>query len=342
MNSHSPKIHVITPVAPYHRHLIQRCADSVSMQTVRCEHVIVEDTDYRGAGYGRNRGIEKSVSADFVVFLDADDFIEPTFVERCLDAWMPGAYVYTDWLQDGVYKAAPEKPWRADGSWHVITALLPTQAVVAVDGFDETLIGGEDSLFYWSLTRAGCCGIRLPEPLFHYGHEGQRAREFVGNEQAYQRWKDMILGRFKDQMGCCGDPINPVPDVPSNEPFEGAVLAQAIWSGNRTEYGLVTRRQYPRTGNGKQVWIDPRDAAAAPYLWRVVTEPRDEPKRLHPSGADQPPALPQTAPVMQSVQEIARSLYPNAQPAPDITQMAALEPVGRGNVSQVLRLAGKR
>lgn len=334
-----PKVNIITPVAPYHRPLMQRCADSVLMQTVRCEHLIIEDTDYRGAGWARNRGLEKSAHADFVVFLDADDSIEPNFVERCLDVWQPGLYVYTDWMQGNVYKVAPDRPWRADGAWHVITALMPTQAVIEVDGFDESLIGGEDSLLFWSLTRADCCGIRVPEALFHYGHEGQRAREFVANESAYQKWKDLILGRFKNQMGCCGDNTNTVPDVPSNEPFDGAVLAQAIWSGNRIEYGLVTRRQYPRTGNGKQVWIDPRDAVAAPHLWRVVVEAKDEPKRLHVSDTNHNPA--QTVPVMHGVHEIARALFPNAQPAPDVDAMAEIEPVGRGDVSQVLRLAGK-
>lgn len=309
------------------------------MQTIRCEHIVIEDFEQRGAGYCRNRGIERSANSDFTIFLDADDTIAPTFVERCLDVWQPGSYVYTDWLEGEIRKNAPERPWRADGSWHVITALIPTQAVITIDGFDENVIGGEDSISYWSLTRAGCCGIHLAEPLFHYGSEGQRAKAFVEDEFAYKRWKELILGRFKYQMGCCGDNTDKMPDEPSNEPQPGDILARAIWAGNRTEYGLATRRQYPRTGNGKQLWVNPLDVQAAPHLWQPVIEAAPEPKRLNIPPVNGATEAPNAVPVVHGVREISRALFPNAQEPPNIAAMAAIEPVGRGDVGQVLRLA---
>lgn len=291
------------------------------------------DEGWNGAGWTRNRGIEKSAQSDFIVFLDVDDTIEPNFVERCLDVWQEGAYVYTDWMRGNDVIQAPENPWRADGSWHVITALIPTPAVIETDGFDETVSGGEDSIFYWSLTRNGCCGIHLEEALFHYGHEGQRAKEFVNNQQAYQYWKQTLLARFKNQMGCCGDETPNPPDVPGNEPFEGSILVRAIWDGNRIERGIVTGRLYERAGNGKQIYVDARDVAAAPHLWRPIIETVSEPKRLNVATNGVKPV-----PSLNGVHEIARALFPNAPP-PDIEALAAIEPVGRGDVGQILRLA---
>lgn len=334
-------VSIIIPVGMYHRQIAQRAIDSASSQTIPCEIISIVDDEQRGPGYIRNRGIEKA-KGKWLVFLDADDWIESNFVERCLDVWREGTYIFTDWWQGDVYKTAPEKPWRANGDWHVITALVPKQAMLDIDGFDETLIGGEDSVAWWSLTRAGCCGIPLHEPLFHYGHEGQRAKEFVNNEKAYAGWKALILERFKNQMGCCGDPTTENPDVPSNEPQPGDVLAQAIWAGNRIEYGLATRRQYPRTGNGKQVWVNPADIQAAPHLWREVVIVKEEPKRLHLNGnAPAPSTLPAMTmpPVMHGVQEVARALFPNVQHPADLETLANIEPVGRGDVGQVLRLA---
>lgn len=333
-----PKITAITAVAPYHRDLITRCADSVSMQTVPCDHIIIEDTDYRGAGWARNRGIEKS-KGDFLIFLDSDDRIEPNFVERCLDVWKPGAYVYTDWLTGDLYRPAPEKPWRADGSWHVITALLPRQAVIDVDGFDEELPAGEDSLLYWQLTRNGCCGIHLPEPLFHYGHEGQRAKIIADNKLVHDEWRRKLLGRFGKQLGCCGDPTENPPDVPSNEGLPGDILARAIWGGNRQAYGLVTRRDYGRTGNGKLVKIDPRDAKAEPHLWQVVIEPAAEPKRLNIANENgkKPAAMPPLVKPMRSIQEVAVQLF-DAQLPVNVDEMLTIEPVGKPDVKRVLGL----
>jgi glycosyltransferase involved in cell wall biosynthesis len=68
----------------------------VQAQTVDCAIETLVDYGGRGAGWARNRLLER-VSTPFVVFLDADDYIEPNFVERCLAVWQPGRYVYTDW-----------------------------------------------------------------------------------------------------------------------------------------------------------------------------------------------------------------------------------------------------
>lgn len=283
----------ITPVATYHTALLERAAASVAAQTVPCAHVVVQDPDGRGPAWARNRGLEKA-HTPFVVFLDADDWVEPTFAERCLEAWEPRRYVYTDWYEDGTLRRAPGNPWCDDLEWHVITALIPKWAADEVGGF-KTMPGGEDSEFYWALTRrVKCCGLALHEPLFHYGREGQRARTFLNvvegqpvnlakNPQYQQVMRDII--RSYGNMGCCSDQvIQARQTLPGGEP--GDVLVRAMWGGNRQVLGPVSGRLYPRSGNGRLMMVDPADAQARPDLWQPV-EPSPT-RKERPAG---PPML---------------------------------------------------
>ena len=112
-------------------------------------------------------------------------------------------------------------------------------------------------------------------------------------------------------MGCCGD--NPqIEQVPA-EGLPGDVLAIATWMGNRRERGRMTGRLYPRTGNGAQVYVDPRDAQAAPQLWHVIPQPQprhyDEPD----DADDMVIEVSADVPVIhaQGVHEIARALWPD-------------------------------
>lgn len=188
---------VITPVGPYHRDVVGRAAASVQAQTVPCAHIILYDDNRRGPAALRNAGLRQA-ETDFVVFLDADDWLEPDFARRCLNAWRPYTYVYTDWWQGSERRAAPDCPWH-NRSWHVVTTLIPSATARHIGGFDETLPGAEDTEFYVRLTRRGFCGVRVPEPLFHYGAEGQRARAFVHGPD-FQRVMDEISRRHGNGM----------------------------------------------------------------------------------------------------------------------------------------------
>lgn len=328
-----PKVSIVTPMAEYHAGLIHRAAESVNAQTISCDHIVIEDILAQGTGWARNRGIEKA-TGEFIVFLDADDWIEPDFVERCLEVWQPGAYVYTDWNAGSGIHVAPEKPWRGDGLFHPITTLIPREAVLQADGFREDLIGGEDTWLYWELTRAGCCGIHLPEALFHYGAEGRRAKTFVKDVTAYSQWRRELIERFKYQMGCCGDNGSQPITAPENDPQPGDILVQAAWMGNRIETGRMTGRAYPRTGNYKQVWIDPRDAQMRPDLWRIVENKPDAPKRLQPNTDLE------TVKPPHGVKEIAKALWPDSEMPPEVDELRRLPLVGKPNVRRVLELAG--
>ena len=261
----------VTPVAPHHLHYVDAVRQVVAAQTVPCRHVVVVDDDGRGAGWARNRGLGL-VETPFVSFLDADDTIAPTFAEQCLQAFEGTGrkrWVYTDWYENKKRVDAPACAW-VRGTWHCVTTLLPTAWARRVNGFDETLTGAEDTAFYMALLRAGYCGTRLAEPLFTYRVGGLRSHAFVHGAQ-YDATMQTIVQRYGGTMAnCCG---GETPELaPIGERQETDVLAAAMWAGNRTEHGRATGRLYPRTGNGKQVWVDPRDVLAAPHHWQLVDE----------------------------------------------------------------------
>ncbi len=263
------KITVITSVAPYHKDLLQRAINSVDEQTVKCDHLIYYDEERHGPAYGRN-ALLPQVKTPYVVFLDADDWINPVFAERTLAHIKPGHYVYTDWWNDETRKEAPARPW-CGGKWHIMTTLLPTEWARGIGGFDELLPAAEDTDFYMRLCAAGLCGLRLPEPLFHYGDAGLRAKEFMSGD-LHEPTMLMIRDRYKGIMGCCGDKSQPV-TPPPNEQFEGAILVAARWNGNRQQRGLATGILYSRVGNGRQIWVHRDDVAKRPDHWAVVEAP---------------------------------------------------------------------
>lgn len=264
-----PNVTVVIPVAGYHSEIAARAIASVEAQTVPCEIVVVPDTSAKGAGWARNRGLE-SVNTDYVVFLDADDEIAPDFVETCLNAITPSHYVYTDWVVDGQHIAAPDPCvlWTKK-TFHVVTTLMRTEDIRRIGGYDELLPGAEDTDLGLRLRLSGVCGIRIPAPLFNWGDGGLRSKDLraSGKEAVVLAYFNERYGGYQ-LMGCCGD-YN-LPTSPGNDPQPGWVLVQALWAGNRQEWGRVTGILYPRSGNLKTLYIDPRDAEAMPDKYRVV------------------------------------------------------------------------
>jgi len=260
---------VITPIAPHHRALYKQAADSVLAQTVPVRHIARVDERGEGPGAIRNRLLAQ-VDTEYVTFLDADDWLEPSFAQETLAVMQPGRYVYTDWWRDIVPIRVPRMPW-CTGNFHLITAVVPTEAALAIGGFDEGLPGMEDTDFYLKLLLHGVCGIHLQKPLVHYRADGGRASHIHATGEV-KRIREIIDSRYGGApVMCCGKEII-VDKKPVSVRHDGDVLALAAWGGNSTKTGLVTGRLYPRTGNRKEVWVDPRDAAAAPHHWELVVE----------------------------------------------------------------------
>ena len=306
-----PSLTFITPVAPYHLDLIERVKATVAQQTIPCHHIIVLDTKGRGAGWARNYGLQY-VTTDFVSFLDCDDELDPRFAERMLAAFDGRRYVYSDHIQDDRRIDAPCRAW-VDRTWHPITTLIPTAWAKQVGGFREDLPGGEDSHFFVKLLSSGYCGKRLAEPLFHYKAGGQRARNWLAMPD-FEVMRDAIYQEFGGKhMGCgggCGDNV-PVELPPSGDKEVNDELSQAIWGGNRAQRGPATGRLYPRSGNGKLMWVAPEDIDRAPHLWRRV-EPAPAPAATNGNGHGEAQVIvldPDAPPVATDVPTLGRRFF---------------------------------
>jgi hypothetical protein len=277
------KLTFVIPVAGYHQDVARQAIESVKAQTIPCELIVIQDTDGRGAGWARNKGLQQ-VQTTHVTFLDADDTIDPKFAEITLGAlahYMQSGrgdsrYIYTDWLgvQNIVHKAPePCDAW-TNGTFHLVTTVLPVDRVRLIGGFDEVMTGVEDTDFYVRLRLSGVCGIHVNAPLVHYREGGQRsvsARQ-SGKEAAAKLYMTQRYGGYSF-MGCCGD-STPGPTGPTNEPLEGDVLAQALWHGNRQERGRVTGRLYPRTSYPKMLYVSEADVQVAPQHWKRINSPQ--------------------------------------------------------------------
>lgn len=325
---------IIIPIALYHTAAAQRAIASATAQTVACEIIPIVDDEQRGTAWVRNRGIEQATT-DFITFLDADDLLMPTFVERCWQAQQQtGRYIYTDFTDDkGRLYETPDCPW-VNESWHAVTAFIPRAWVLAVDGFDEALReGGEDSEFFMHLCSSGHCGARLPEALFVYTNAPDtRSKRWV-HSPAHLAYDAMIQERYlskgKTAMGCCTEPAKKLLDP--NTPAPRMVLARPRWGGNRSERGLVTGTKYPPADRSQIIEVDPRDAAARPDHWDVIRPPEPAPVNV-PMIAMQP------TPSLQALAQRALQIKPPPYQPPAPPPPAPIVPA-MPNVERVTRLA---
>jgi glycosyltransferase involved in cell wall biosynthesis len=229
-----PMFSFVVPVGPGHEELVEDAIESVESQTLRrWELIVVWDSPVeptqrfldaypfarliqtggeKGAGYARNRGAEIA-RAEFLVFLDADDRIDPGFLEKSLAAWNETqAIVYTDYYnsvitdQKGLedfdpgkvahYNTATQEAFISGRSadydcfravkqpergklfhWCLMTCLIPKEWHDAIGGFDESMESFEDVLYHWVMAKSGYCYTRLPEPLVVYRMYTGRRRE---------------------------------------------------------------------------------------------------------------------------------------------------------------------
>lgn len=256
---------VCIPVHPHHQHLLSAAIASAQAQTIPVDIAVYLDKDLRGAGWARNAAAA-SVDTPFLTFLDADDTLEPTFIEKCLEAYTKGHYVYTGWTDSKAIMPDAVWPYKGDG-YHLVTTLIPTAAFKAIGGFDETLPGHEDADLYFRLRMAGVCGTLAPYHLVNYSPHGIRSKEF--HERAdYELIKQQVYERNGGDriMACCGQPGQPVVGGPGDKQ-EGDVLAIATWTGIRNQAGNGGSRIY-RGGNFSKLWVSPADIAARPDLFK--------------------------------------------------------------------------
>lgn len=311
-----PVVSVIIPVGPGHGKYLQDALDSLLAQTVQqWEAIIVNDsgedltpwlagfpfvrvlrtTGKGGKGPGRARNIGVSAAkGQFLVCLDADDALLPTYLENCLAA-NPQAkeYVYTDHLSaregqpldKGESKDFDCKRLLQE-ALHSVTTLVPIEGLRECP-FDEKLVGWEDWEVYIRLAANGWCGIRIPEPLLVYRLDaGGRRETSLAN-------KDKLLadirGRYSEyieggkEMGCsaCGKrraaataavaSPSTIPGGVNNGWGPLVLINYATPNIAKNLFrGYITRQPYGKRGGGDSFYVYLLDQQAQPNLLKLV------------------------------------------------------------------------
>ncbi len=199
-------------------HFLGRALDSLLAQTVPLDRIIVVDgyssdgsykvvESYHGAvswlslppagmANARNRGIE-CLDTEFILPLDADDWVEPTLVERCLEKMTPDVGVAAPELiwPDG-HTQKPKPPFTVEhfkmGNLLFTCSMFRREAWRQVGGYDEYPFTYEDWDFWARIVKAGWQIVAVPEPLFHYHpHAGSSSARMNRNDhQAY--WERVV------------------------------------------------------------------------------------------------------------------------------------------------------
>lgn len=272
---------VVIPASIEHaKQYLPRAIESARNQTIQCEVVYAVDHQRRGAGYMRNRLTER-VETPFVIYLDADDILEPDFVARTVEYYRQGTYVYPTYYCDNHVMQLSHDCIFWGGTAHAVTTLMPTAFWKMVGGFNETH-PAEDTDFHLSIIERGVCPVYCPYPLFHYTDGGQRSKAVTADENYLHRVRRELYETHSKArnvlMGCgggCGGAYVPTKFDPMGEHYEGDVLAITLYTP-RPERGRVTGRVYNRVmAMGDQLWVDPRDLAAQPNMWQQVIQPED-------------------------------------------------------------------
>jgi len=236
-----PTISVIIPVGPGHELSVRNALDTVESQSFRkWEVVMVWDSEDEsqieklkeaypyirvimtpkrksGAGAARNIGVDAS-RGPFLLFVDADDSIAPSCMEKMLDEYGRSGYaIYSDYLGkahvDNISELAPElrnkiiyrneetkftiirhrafefdcaradrQPTESDPYiWCNITTLVPKSWHYEIGGFDESMPSWEDVDYWWRMAWGGKCFRRIPEELLSYNFLSGTRREVGRN-----------------------------------------------------------------------------------------------------------------------------------------------------------------
>lgn len=280
-----PVVSVVIPCGPaHHQHLID-ALDSLEAQTFRkWEAIVVFDggnqwlpeilnaypfirhmhTDGIGAGAARNIGADMA-RAPFLLFLDADDWLLPTALERMIEAWNEHqSAVYTDYYGKAtvddvqaldeslrrniteynertrettiLYHASAYNCERAQAQpenppylWCNVTTLIPRAWHNEIGGFDEDMASWEDVDYWYRLARLGRCFVRIPQPLMVYRfNTGER------RENGRQQWDKLInymreKYRKEPAMACsgCGQKRTAPPPVAPTAQSRGVGISES-------------------------------------------------------------------------------------------------------------------
>lgn len=274
----APIVSVIIPVGPGHERYVIDAVESVRAQLYSdwecivvndtgkqwsegfnsplagASYVRVIDTPMLGAGGARNAGVAIA-KGQTLVFLDADDYILPRFLELCVNEWKrSGRLVYTDWLKPSDTTNEPLQIMECDdwvcSGWdaqdkligvldkmqHGVTCLIPKEHFVQCGQFDASMKGWEEWDLFIRLEQVGLCSVRIPNPLFVYRTDAGSRRNYsqANNDTLrkllYTKHESYYTGESAMACGSCPGGVTsqePPPMVSEQEaPPADAVLVE--------------------------------------------------------------------------------------------------------------------
>lgn len=251
-----PVVSIIITCGPGHKQYLIDALDSIQAQTYPdWECVVVNDTGEawesdimgapwakvvnmdgnKGAAHARNAGLQYiHPSSEYIVWMDADDYWFPWFLERMVGyAQYNDGIIFSDLMMQTGEKEFKLNAYSDFMSERVPTTmqypgssiLIPRKIVGAMleyqGGFDEQIVGMEDFDYQIGVHHLGFCAYRVPEPLFVY-----RMYSSTKREKDYNRVDDItgyIDAKYpqyrkgdKQLMCGCQKPKTPPGAMPSS------------------------------------------------------------------------------------------------------------------------------
>jgi len=146
------------------------------------------ETPPRRQANARNTGIQQT-RCEFIVPLDADDWIESNYIERCLDPLLADEQIGAVapdlvWPDGRIQPTTP--PFTLErflrGNLMFCASMFRREAWESVGGYNEAEGIYEDWLFWGSLVAVGWKIVPLHESLFHYNpHSGSSTDRMPAN-----------------------------------------------------------------------------------------------------------------------------------------------------------------
>jgi GT2 family glycosyltransferase len=171
--------------------------DTSSVLAAYGDRIRVHRQPNRGLSAARNEGA-RLARGRYVVFLDADNRLRPTFVERCLgalDAHPVAGFAYPQAHHFGeVDVVTTHAPYDLDvlRERNVIDAcaLIRRELVLAHPYDESNRVGWEDWDFYLTLAEHGWGGVLVDEPLLEYRRHGGSMTSAIDRvERRELRWR---------------------------------------------------------------------------------------------------------------------------------------------------------
>lgn len=170
------KISIITPYSKEYAHFLPECIETLKNQTFQdFEHILWEYNEKPfNLPRARNQAI-RTAKGEYIVCLDADDRLDPTYLERCLELATPDTIVTTGvrtfgdtvWEVNWAEDAMTYQHFLRRNRCHV-TSMYPRRAWEVVGGYDEKFEAYEDWDFWTRCAKAGFKYRSILDYIFFY------------------------------------------------------------------------------------------------------------------------------------------------------------------------------